>query len=70
MTDTDSNLIASEVALILRCQTPTARRLMAAGEIEAAKVAGQWIAKKSAVDAYQDSLTNGRQQRRRRRRSA
>lgn len=66
----DPNLIAAEVAMILRCQTATARRLMSSGEIEAAKVAGQWIAKQSAVDAYQDSLTRGRHQQRRRRRRA
>ena len=66
----DPNLIAAEVAELLRCNTFTARRLMASGEIEAAKVAGKWIAKRSAVDDYQHSLTGGRTQQRRRRRRA
>lgn len=69
MTD-DANLIASEVADLLRCNAFTARRLMASGEIEAAKVAGKWIAKRSAVDDYQRSLIGGGTQQRRRRRRA
>ena len=70
MTPEDPNLIAHEVALILRCNDFTARRLMASGEIEAAKVAGKWIAKRSAVDDYQRSLIGGGPRPRRRRRRA
>ena len=67
---TTHHLIAEEVAERLRCNTFTARRLMAAGEIEAAKVAGRWIASESAVDAYVRSQMNTQTGTRRRRRRA
>ena len=66
-----SMLVASEVAELLRCNTFTARRLMSSGEIEAAKIAGKWVAKQSAVEDYIESMTGARTvTRRRRRRSA
>lgn len=70
MTDADPNLIAAEVAEQLRMNVFTARRLMASGEIEAAMVGGKWLARQSAVDAYQESLIGGRAQRKRRKRKA
>lgn len=69
---TDPNLTLEEIAEELRCGTWTARRLLAAGEIEAAKIADRWIARRSAVVAYQERLTAGgvQQPRRRRRRAS
>ena len=67
---TAHHLIAEEVADRLRCNVFTARRLMASGEIEAAKVAGKWIASEAAVDRYVESQLNSQPRQRRRRRRA
>lgn len=65
------NLTVPEVALALRCNAETVRRLInAPGGIRAAKVAGKWLIQPEDLERYRESRANRPKPRQRRQRAS